>query len=140
MSAPAFTPGPWRASEPAHIAEADNSYWQIDAGRGYFGRRDPKGPHGFSLQGFMSPSDAALIAAAPELYAALEQAVAHIEQVHKPLTRDDAILSEVSHGGAYFDVAAARAALAKVRGETEPPLGALGTPCDADIDFSGDHQ
>ncbi|MBM6396167.1 hypothetical protein JQC79_10440 [Ochrobactrum anthropi] len=63
-----FTPGPWSLSQENTPAD-DYGYWyhRITAGHGYSG-------NGFDICGIINPHDAHLMAAAPELYEALEAA------------------------------------------------------------------
>lgn len=63
-----WTPGPWRLDEGHKLA--DDTYHFIDAGKGYF----TKGGS-FGIAGYMSRADACLIASAPELAEALNDAL-----------------------------------------------------------------
>ena len=71
----AHTPGPWKEYAPAIACEKNSPFKMIDENYRYIsaGRRfDGRGTHeGFTLTGFISPEDARLIAAAPELLEAL---------------------------------------------------------------------
>lgn len=60
------TPGPWRERAPNIDGEVDETYREITAGVGHF--PDEPGERGFKLVSFISPADARLIAAAPDLY------------------------------------------------------------------------
>ena len=60
----AHTPGPWSLDDAIHDHVKADDYHSIDAGQGFT-------PQGFGLQGMMSLANARLIAAAPELLAAL---------------------------------------------------------------------
>lgn len=57
------TPGPWKHNTDFHLYKKDE-YSEISAGNGY-------PPYGFSIQTVISDADAKVIAAAPELLAAL---------------------------------------------------------------------
>jgi hypothetical protein len=95
-----FTPGPWRKDKETFAGGCDvieDTYHIIEAGNGH-------ADDGFSLSGYMSIADCALIAAAPELYAALDRMTSLLNRVGD--SRKDAEIIE-----------AARAALAKARGE-----------------------
>ena len=72
------TPGPWRVSDDniTFSQVASDTYHQISAGAGYCLDDENKG---FELSGFMSTSDANLIAAAPELLEALQECVYRID-------------------------------------------------------------
>lgn len=102
MSSAKHTPGPWRLDDPIHGDVLGDGYHAIDAGAGI-------GPgRGFGLCGFMSPADARLIAAAPELLEALygvEIRLSALESIGIELDNDqEVILRE------------ARAAIAKATG------------------------
>lgn len=77
MSDSRHTPGPWIDVAPPIQCEKgspfkiiNETYRDVRAGRGYFKEAEPHG--GFTVTGFISPEDAALIAAAPDLLAACE--------------------------------------------------------------------
>jgi hypothetical protein len=76
-----FTPGPWKLDDTsAHYGHAHlihGFYHFIDAGCGYCidGNPDP----GFSLSALMSIADARLIAAAPDLVSALQEALEFVD-------------------------------------------------------------
>ncbi len=76
----AHTPGPWREVE---TSVTDDKYRTIEAGDGLTGR-------GFHICGFMSPADSRLIAAAPDLLAALKSLLADIDSgvLVRDITRD----------------------------------------------------
>jgi hypothetical protein len=69
-----MTKGTWKEYAPEILGDddkpiVDENYRYIEAGEGYLGR-DPREKgygKGFKLSGFISPADARLIAAAPEL-------------------------------------------------------------------------
>lgn len=88
------TPGPWVLADEYNPSLARHDYHFIHAGRGY---PDENG-HGFGISGVMSLANARLIAAAPDLYAALKTIVHNYDT------------------GNYtaIDMPAAREALAKV--------------------------
>ncbi len=90
-----FTPGPWRATTEAPD-ESGLPYAVIKAGGE---RRGFVAGGSFSISGVVSAPDAALIAAAPELYVALEGIITCLE------------------GGFQIPRQAAYQALAKARGE-----------------------
>jgi hypothetical protein len=69
------TPGPWRLN--LHFLDTD-LYREIAAGREYFNPQNPQALTGFSLTGYMSAADARLIAAAPDLLAALRECEARL--------------------------------------------------------------
>jgi hypothetical protein len=77
-----MTQGKWKEYAPEILGDddkpiVDENYRYIEAGDGYL-ERDPTDPnygHGFKLSGFISPTDARLIAAAPDLLAALKYAI-----------------------------------------------------------------
>jgi hypothetical protein len=76
VSAAKHTPGPWRLDDGSSPGTADlvaSNYHFVDAGCGFHveGHRD----RGFSIAGVLSTADARLIAAAPELLAALQAVV-----------------------------------------------------------------
>lgn len=90
------TPGPWRAYEPDYLKTTDRElgpYFFIEAGDAALSLG------GFHLAGYLTPADAHLIAAAPELLAAL------IAMDAEFLARDDDPVK-----------ARARAAIAKATG------------------------
>lgn len=59
------TPGPWKATRRSDL-DPVNSYWDIEAGHGCL-----INGQGFGLTGYVSQVDAMLLAAAPDLLAAL---------------------------------------------------------------------
>lgn len=65
------TPGPWELDPPetAHVTSED--YHNIRAGCGFLSRAKDQREPGFSISGHMTVADARLIAAAPDLLAAL---------------------------------------------------------------------
>jgi hypothetical protein len=77
-----MTKGKWKEYAPEILDDndkpiVDENYRYIEAGEGYL-ERDPgeKGyGEGFKISGFISPADARLIAAAPDILAALKYAV-----------------------------------------------------------------
>ena len=77
------TPGPWREYAPTISGEIDENYRYIEAD-------DPAAPtrRAFMLTGFVSPADARLIAAAPDLLNAARDALDQFEQMEK-MFRDD---------------------------------------------------
>ena len=92
MSKPTFTPGQWTAREMYECDEDEPSHWTVD---GTFTVHGDDEDH-------LNEPDAHLIAAAPDLYAALEKALGGCDgDLCMHLWHDDA-----------------RAALAKARGET----------------------
>ena len=100
MSEPKWTPGPWKFQ----VRFADQFGCQIDI-------RRSKGKIVFTFVSHLQPSSARstahLIAAAPDLYEALQRIVKWMDaQGYNALYQDDTALKD------------ARAALAKARGET----------------------
>lgn len=105
------TPGPWYCDEP-HSGDADRAVYALTPahknrhymarvyGGGALAKRNPE-----------MDANASLIAAAPDMLAALEQVL----EFHAKCEREDAIDWQ------WFDAAyyAARAAIAKARGETK---------------------
>lgn len=79
------TPGPWKQFAPDIINHGvDENYRTIVAGDGFY--NDEALPRGFGLTGYINPADARLIAAAPEMYEALDlimSAYGHIFPVER---------------------------------------------------------
>ncbi len=94
MSEAKFTPGPWSLDR-EHSPDDSYGHWyhRITAGHGY-------SENGFRLSGIVNPHDAHLIAAAPDMYEVLSEAMER---------------GGVIQMGLYGK---ALAALAKARGET----------------------
>lgn len=113
MSAPKFTPGPWVAHQSTRYRGPIGYAWDIATGAAEWDPRDydrdegTRGtwnyPDGYTRIATTSDTsgdcdaaaNAALIAAAPELYAALELAVATIERLaqrHGPFSSADGTL------------------------------------------------
>lgn len=90
VSTDRHTPGPWKEHAPNIDGEVDKTYRQITAGVGYFPGLDEPESAGFKLTGFISPADARLIAAAPELLAACKRLGAVIND-HVSLADVDAL-------------------------------------------------
>jgi hypothetical protein len=91
MSEIKHTPGPWILDDADnHAYFIDHDYHFIDAGNGFLGSDGS----GFSLSGCMSESDARLIAAAPELLAALIRARVYVGMVTE-FDKDDPIFSAI---------------------------------------------
>jgi len=67
------TPGPWVLDDLAHSHVVDADYHVIESGKGY--HLDGEESDGFNVTGCISLDDASLIAAAPDLLAALERAL-----------------------------------------------------------------
>lgn len=95
------TPGPWRERAPNIDGEVDEHYREITAGVGHF--PDERGESGFKLTSFISPADARLIAAAPDLLEALKDAANELWSVPAASTM---VLNKV------------RAAIAKAEGRS----------------------
>ena len=77
MKTATHSPAPWKAADVSKILDTPpRTYWQIDAGKGFFlstqGNKEP----GFSITGFMSEADARLIEAAPVMLKALQMMAA----------------------------------------------------------------
>ena len=119
MSAPKFTPGPWHAWR-------NNSYWQIDAeafdgqiGDACASSSNPE----FGGSEELGKANATLMAAAPDLYEALKQAVDYARAIALAEGMNDDQEPTRLTGGEYgrkiavFDVKAARAALSKAEGQ-----------------------
>jgi hypothetical protein len=100
------TPGPWVLDDIAH-SHVDADYHIIDAGKGY--HLDGEGSDGFNLSGCMSLDDARLIAAAPDLLAALESLALVVGLTAFKHESQRAVLQEA--------VDLASAAIAKAKGE-----------------------
>ena len=60
----------WQLIPNAGMKNTDENYWAIKAGEGFFDDENPDA--GFDMTGFISPKNARLIAAAPDLLAALK--------------------------------------------------------------------
>jgi hypothetical protein len=99
MSAPKHTPGPWK------IGAYESGQMAVD------------GANGEEVTGFISPEDACLIAAAPELLEALRGIIEGTRLDNFDNRNDDGMLSW--NGGYNFTkrIKAARAAIAKATGE-----------------------
>lgn len=95
------TPGPWRAVD---TRDGGGQWGAVYAG-----------PN--CICGGMREADARLIAAAPELLAALERLTSYAADIHSE--SDDGVLTPMrdEHPGAWRMIDAARAALAKAKGE-----------------------
>lgn len=109
-----FTPGPWRLTTNKH-RNTDGTPWGcVDAtlhpagGAGY-------APAGTTIRwrGARGRANAALIAAAPDLYAALEKALAFVESEAEARGEQDRFYDHPAVPVAFE----LRAALAKARGE-----------------------
>lgn len=101
------TPGPWRLS-----AESEG-YCRVEAGRGYY--TGPFVDTGFEVTGFTGEANARLIAAAPDLLAALEEIAHNWEIIDED---DDAIFNLSSEFIEAWREAGeiANAAIAKAKG------------------------
>ena len=120
------TPGPWKTSPlPVICAKGspfkiiDEHYRAIRAGRGWYDYQNPDG--GFGLTGYLTPANAKLIAAAPEMLEALQLLINLTDQGRegglilsradrKPITNAD----QDTIDQAFI---AAEAAIRKARGE-----------------------
>lgn len=111
----AHTPGPWRVGEKRHdyadivirvIRNRENHPVTMTCYAGYTRRT--------------GDANARLIAAAPELLAALEQALAVIGSDEMRAACDMADLHGMPYRGPTVDRAAMRNLIAKVRGEADP--------------------
>ncbi len=108
----AHTPGPWTVH---HRCVDKSPYDDESCGLGL----EVDGPPEPQLRGrFARAADAHLIAAAPELLAALEQAVTVIASDEIQAACQLADLHGMPYGGPTVNVAEIRALIAKARGET----------------------
>ena len=113
----AHTPGPWRVGEKRHdydivIRNRENHPVTMTCYAGYTRRT--------------GDANTRLIAAAPELLAALEQALAVIGSDEMRLACEMADLHGMPYRGPTGDRAAMRNLIAKARGEADPTSGAAG--------------
>lgn len=106
MSAPKFTPGPWKYRHDDEECIAPNVAWTGDIG------------------GFQNPADGVLAAAAPELYAALRAIFENCALVHNKWGDGD------NRNEADTAIKSARAALAKAEGR--PAASSRLAPGEAD--------
>lgn len=113
MSETKFTPGPWVFSPQRdthdcciHTADAVEEYGYINHGKG--------GVVGSSEWTWISDADAHLIAAAPDMYAALERLLGDAEDMNNALNYEYGHISGPCEDDGFGYV---RAALAKARGE-----------------------
>lgn len=102
IKATSHTPGPWCLDNPIHADTVDKVYHSIDAGKGF---PDDDG-QGFGISGCLYLPDARLIAAAPELLAALKAVMERCE-VFENVPSDAGRIIE-----------SARAAIAKAEGRS----------------------
>lgn len=107
----AHTPGPWREFSPFIFNKkpfkiSEESYRTLKAGNGYYDWRDPEA--GFGLTGFISPGNARLISATPEILEALDNLIQQIS------IREDA--GERFHIDIRTACAKGEAAIQKARG------------------------
>ena len=106
MSEARFTLGPWRLDHDplgSGVFSDNEDYHGIEAGDGFI-----SGGSGFNCTGFMSKYDATLIAASPELHAAVEALTKAIRE-SAPYKRGDLYMDDV--------LRIADAALSRARGE-----------------------
>lgn len=114
MSEVRFTKGPWRLDHDplgSGVFLDNDNYHGIEAGNGFISSGS-----GFNCTGFMSKEDASLIAAAPDLYAALTALAHHCEAMEA----QNADYHELAEGGIprfSQPLADAFAALSRARGE-----------------------
>lgn len=102
------TPGPWELDGPSTTHVTDEDYHAIRAGCGFWsGSKNQREP-GFSITGHMSAADACLIAAAPDLLAALIDLHAQVSKFCE------------EEGEADFYTGRADAAIAKATGTQQP--------------------
>lgn len=99
-----WTPGPWRVSKknPRRVAADHRMITTIYHSNNGLGATPAQ-----AVELTMALADARLIAAAPDLYEALEEALANIEAREEALAGEEAFVER------------ARAAIAKARGETK---------------------
>lgn len=118
MAGEMHTRGPWALIPHGgpHM-EPDPNYWAICAGsdEDWYANMG-----GFRLTGFISPADAHLIAAAPELLAVAESLQKWLMKDAEPshISSDDMRVYHLDGGILNNLLNEARAALAKARGET----------------------
>jgi hypothetical protein len=95
------TPGPWQfdAQDDAHVVSDD--YHVIRAGCGYLAEAKEEREPGFRIAGHMTEADARLIAAAPDLLAALQSIL------------PDAVGNHIGGPDTQVRIDSARAAIAK---------------------------
>lgn len=127
MNAPTFTPGPWKVS-PRDVsfytqgdsdilidgAEARIAEWPTSS----FLQFEIEGPSPVSGRGWLNGPDALLVAAAPDLYAALERLSNEVFGVlgaYEMALRTE--IGNTNFGVLELRMNEARAALAKARGE-----------------------
>ena len=109
------TPGPWTVR---HRCVDKSPYDDESCGLGL----EVDGPPEPMRGRFARAADAHLVAAAPELLAALEQALAVIDSDEVEAAR----LLAIQHGMPYgptVDMAALRVLIVKARGEADPHIG-----------------
>jgi hypothetical protein len=105
----AHTPSPWRQFAPEVDGVIDPNYREVCAGREFFTAESPQS--GFHFRALMTEADARLIAAAPDLYRALDALYeAYVVDLHGRKTCD----CDPSVTRATCAPCLARAALAKV--------------------------
>lgn len=107
----------WKQYAKKINGKIDEKYRHIEAGCGFMPKEPERINEGFFLSGFVSEANAALIAAAPDLYEALQGAEAMLREAEKQFRQ---------HGdNAHANMCAlhekqAKEALAKARNEIQP--------------------
>ena len=109
------TPGPWRSDSP-YVSAPSGAHRKIVADCS----QDPSWRDSIAISDDECIANARLIAAAPELLAALEQALTVIGSDEMRAACDMADLHGMPYRGPTVDRAAMRALIAKVRGEADP--------------------
>lgn len=93
------TPGPWQEAAPEIDGIVEENYRFIQAGRGIKG-------DGFKITGYVSPADALLLAAAPDLLQACESALLGLSN---------------GKGSIPFMIAMLGGAIARTKDKVSPP-------------------
>lgn len=116
MSA-AHTPGPWEACDPGDYGDFDG-HSRVILGND---RRIAVVHRHPSINTAQSDADASLIAAAPDMLAALEQSVLYVETLHSLMISDGRRTPATR--ALMANINASRAAIAKALGRTPNEIG-----------------